>query len=432
MKKSIIIFAILTVLLLSACQFGDNNETLHNNSVTPSVPAPTEPAPTETTPTEPEKNVEEYFITSATEFSDGVAFVHCRDDDGIYFDAAIDTNGEILYILPDDWKISIGEYHNGNLVVGNDIYDIYGNLIASPEMSGYDELLTINRDGYILATKREESFAGDKICFGVLGSNGEWIYPLSSDNPISQMLESDSSYMDDWSVWDDDYGEYGTYIVRISVGWGLKYYYNLSTNELCAGYVHYESRNYQGQKSGIYLYDTSGERKLVIPNISADRFFNDAFIGSNLAEYDKRNLYDYNGNIIMDLSQYDLDCYSACYKNGYLLIKVDNRTGSKYLCLFNPNGELAFDPIRMGRGDSFYGLIDEGFVYEYEHEDGYTKSYYFYDYAGNKTEYMDMDGFYGFSDGLGLVEFYDKNYYRIYCYINTEGKVVIDSIEQEN
>ena len=71
--------------------------------------------------------------------------------DGTEKAAAINTAGDILFDLPEGMEAS--RYQNGICVVGNVIYDKSGAVIASPEQSGYDALMSDNCGGYVLAKK---------------------------------------------------------------------------------------------------------------------------------------------------------------------------------------------------------------------------------------------------------------------------------------
>ena len=375
-------------------------------------------------------------IISGTAFTDGVAFVQFKDEQGTYITAAIDLTGKVLFEMNDDFLMEAYGYENGIMVIGDLVYDKKGEIIASPEISGYDELISQNCNGFVLAMKKEESFSGDKHHIGVLNNQGAWEYPLSSENPIAR-------------AYDEQIAEHGTqfsslYISEyisdtiLEISFGVisagKQYYNIATNELTKGYIHYESRNYQGEDAGIYEYDLSGDRTLVLKNISSETFFENAFIGTALTwnEYGYieggYKIYDYKGNVITDLSNYEfatrMSNYGSgvYYENEHLLIPMDNGSGSRYLCLITKKGTTAFEPIKMGSEDDFFELDEYGFVYVAVDENNYNNvSYKLYDYSGNITEYTDLTNFYGFSEGLALVKNADGQYY----YMNAKGEKVI-------
>lgn len=404
--------------------FTDNDSPEHNDS-----PADND----ENEATEPRHNLN---IIAGKNFSDGVAFICYKDELGNYKKAAIDLTGKVLFEISDDVFNSGTYYKNGIMVIDNLVYDKNGEIIASPEISGYDELISSNCNGFVLAMKTEESFDGDKHLIGVLNNKGAWEYPLSSENPIAR-------------VYDEQIAEYGTEFSYIYVGeyigdtileisFGVigtdEQYFNIVTNELTKGYNHYESRFYQGEPTGIYVYDLFGNRTLVLKDIIGEKFFDNAFIGAAMTGSENGyieggyKIYDYNGNAITDLSNYKFASHwskygpGVYYVNEHLLIPMDNGNGSKYLCLITKDGNTAFEPIKMGSEDDFYALDEKGFVYVARDEDNYNNtSYKLYDYSGNVTEYSDLTDFYGFSEGLALVRNVDGQYY----YMNMKGEKVI-------
>lgn len=231
-------------------------------------------------------------IIGGTSFSDRVALIQYQKDDN-YICAAIDTKGKTLFEF-ENVKLVDSCFSGGILVAGNEIYDKKGQVIASSEKTGYDEIVDIldtpkNIDGHVI-------------------------------------------------------------------------------------------------------------------------------------------LYDYNGTIITDLSEYNIMSAQSnhgkgiYYENGYLLCRVENKTGSRYLCLIDKKGQTAFNPIKMESGDDFFPLDETGFVWEKADENNYNnRTFIHYNYTGNTTEYQDVADFYGFNDGLALV----KNKAGQYYYINVSGETIV-------
>ena len=166
-------------------------------------------------------------LTYASDFSDGVALVRYVSADGTETAAAINTAGDILFHLPADVPVEGEGYRNGIRVVGNLMYDKTGAVIASPELSGYDALMTGNCGGYVLAKKvtpvaqpapapesvtttaapttaatTAAALVGDTttttgvtvdiptnsaatLSIGVLNDKGEWVHPLSEEHPLA-------------------------------------------------------------------------------------------------------------------------------------------------------------------------------------------------------------------------------------------------------
>ena len=355
-------------------------------------------------------------IIGGTSFSDGVAMIQYKDANDNYKYAAINTKGEKLFEFENE-AIFSSAFINGILVAENSIYNKKGKIIASPEKSGYDEIADIfempkNIDGFVIVTKTEESFSGDKYLFGVINNKGEWEVKLSEEGKWSI-----STYEFSW-----DQGERGTL-----------------ENRLIVSEIGYDSRDYSGETPGIYKYNTNGALsgnldseatfELLVPNVLSNNFLDNVFIGYPFNGSDKNTkLYDYSGEVIMDLSQYQIgNPFSNhgkgfYYEKGHLLFKIDNGSGSEYLCLFNKDGKPAFDPIKLGSGDDYFPLDETGFVVEVCDEDNYNnRTYKHYDYNGKITEYNSVCDFYGFNDGLALV----KNMANQYYYINVSGEKII-------
>ncbi len=381
-----------------------------------------------------------YNIINATDFSDGVAFIQYKDENEKYKTVAIDTKGEMLYECSDDFSFdsTIG-YSNGIMVIENLIYNKKGEVIASPEKTGYDSLLTGNINGLVLAEKTEESFEGDTRKFGVLNNKGEWQYPLSAENPIILYAKRKEMTAKDISVSNSPEDAVDSNIIEIGIGYTDEFYYDIKNNTCHDGYIHYESRYYEGEPHGIYQYTLDGGKKLVVPNVQGHPLYDEMFIGSPTTEYEdhyetdetKVYLYDYSGNKIIDLSKYkNLNATAddgivnnkdeINYVKECLLVSVDNGTGGKYIALIKKDGSTAFEPIKVTSQDKCYPLDENGFVLEKYAEDG-NHTFRLYSFAGKTTVYEDLASFNGFNDGLALVENRSGQYY----YIDISGKKII-------
>lgn len=372
-------------------------------------------------------------IISGTEFSDGVAFIMYNDENGNYNTVAVDKKGKILFEPDDDFDIDDSVFFkNGIMVIENFVYDKSGKIIASPEMSDYDELITGNCNGYVLAKKCVESFEGNQYYVGVINNKGEWEHELSADNPIVKCYENKVA---DGKAKSSSFDVYvsekiSDTVLEIKIGYSTMYY-NFLTNEISSGYVHYESVNYQNQQCGIYKYDLDGNRSLILKNFDGSAFYDNVFIGSEMVfdeygDWDDSELstkiFDYSGNVITDLTKYkDIEFIessnSDLFVNDHILIIITNDSGVEYLCLINKTGEMAFDPIKIDSKDEIENFDKNGFTISNFAE----RKYVSYDFEGNKTEYTDIAEFYGFNDGLALV----KNTAGQYYYINFKGEKVI-------
>ena len=154
--------------------------------------------------TDTEILAEGFNIKYGTNFSDGIAFIQYTDENGNYKAAAIDTSGKIIFEPDEKFNMErVTGYKNGIMVIDNLIYDKTGKIIASPEITGYDKLLTTNCNGYVLAMKTEESFEGDRYYIGLLNNKGKWEQELSTEHPIIQAFEQEGDHIATLSISED-------------------------------------------------------------------------------------------------------------------------------------------------------------------------------------------------------------------------------------
>ena len=450
MRKLTAIFcAVLLTAGLSACGKdaapADNTAATTTHSVT-----------TTTTAEEPVKAP--LNLTYAGRFSDGVAFVRYRDAEGVEQAAAINTAGDILFALPEDMPVEGEGYKNGIRVVGNVIYDKTGAVIASPELSGYDSLLTGNCDGYVLAKKvapltlpaptadttatkaetsatKAETSATDApavdipvtnavtLSIGVLNNKGEWEHPLSAEHPIAVAITTAAQPAENFTFIAKD-------VLQVYVDTAATpQYYHFSTNTLTPDYVHYQSFNYQDEDTGIYQVAEDGSKKMVIKDVVSDYSFKDVFIGRTTqypAEDDEDQepktiikLYDYKGKALADLTAYPTDG-KYFFIADRLLIQTDDGMGNRSLVLLSKDGKVIIDPVPLNLRDVVYAPNEAGFVVESHSAEGVV-TYRHYDYIGNATDYTNVAAFTGFAEGLAAVTLTDGTL----CYINHMAEIVI-------
>lgn len=396
-------------------------------------------------------------LVYATAFSDGVALVRYRDSDGVEHEGAINTEGELLFDLPEGMPFEGPGYKDGIRVVNNIIYDKTGAVIASPELSGYDTLITGSCGGYVLAKKTEiittdapeeadptaeatdttVSTTGSTatvdptpapttvVSVGVLNAQGEWKHPLSTDHPIAKAMAA--AVLPGEVIETVADGVLRLYLDLASV----PQYYHFANNTLTADYVHYASFPYTPEETaGIYKMATDGTKKMVIENVIADYFFADAFIGRSVTPpsiteteptYGTQKLYDFEGKELMDLSAYTLSGI-AYYQNGYLTFPATDEVGSRMLVVLGPDGQQIMDPVMLGMRDHYFVPDATGFVLESYTVDG-TAVYRHYDYEGNVTFYENVTSFTGLFDGLAAVTLLgDADHYY---YINYKAEIVL-------
>ncbi len=382
-----------------------------------------------------------YSLKKASPFSDGVAYVtlvETRVIDGNTtteeYQAIIDTDGKILHkFSPEELKGAPLNYelkfYNGVTYneYNNTIYDKSFNVIASPESKGYDTVAPsgwlfgkpyIHDCGYFLVYKTEEAFTGDKCFVGVLDTNGNYTVPLSDTHPIAQIM-CENNYT--FKNFDIEYIGDGYYELEYGG------YYNILTNKITPDYPHYE---YNTPSYGDFSIIDENGNYTTLPEGDYQHICDNYYLYSpeepsiyNGYSRTEAKLADVSsGSVLIDFGNYKLySSDTASYHNGYFLSLVKNDQGAIYCCLFDRNGEPAFDPIRMENNvsDTIYGLTDEGFIIK---KDGI---FYFYDYEGNSVAYdpqTDNTAMRGYSDGWALIMIERENWQYEYVFVNSKGE----------
>ena len=449
-RYTALLCAALLTVSLSACGKGESPAEDTAATTTTSVT-------TTTTTEEPVKAP--LNLAYAGRFSDGVAFVRYRDAEGVEQAAAINTAGDILFALPADIPLDGEGYKNGIRVVGDVIYDKTGAIIASPELSGYDSLMTGNCGGYVLAKKvvpltlpapapeantttttaadttETETSTTDiptvdipvtnavTLSIGVLNNKGEWEHPLSPDHPLAVAITTAAQPAENFTLITTDVLQ--AYVDTAAA----PQYYHFSTNTLTTDYVHYESINYQDEDTGIYQVAEDGTKKMVIEDVVSDYSFKDVFIGRTTqypAEDDEDQepktiikLYDYTGKALADITAYPAGG-KYYFIADRLLIQTDDGMGNRSLVLLDKSGKEIIDPVPLSLRDMVYAPNEAGFVVESHSADGVV-TYRHYDYIGNATDYTNVATFSGFAEGLAAVTLTDGTL----CYINHMAEIVI-------
>lgn len=444
--------ALCAALMLALCACGKADAPAQDTAAT-TTPT-TEVTATTTEPAKVPLNLKE-----ASPFSDGVALVRYTDAAGAEQAAAINTAGDILFSLPEGMPLD-ARYQNGICVVGDVIYDKTGAVIASPEKSGYDTLLTGNCGGYVLAKKlvpapdKETNDTATKtpaavttttnggdtttttqptgtaptmpvipmgmeLHIGVLNNKGEWEQPLSTAHPIAVAVAAAAQPALNVTFITD-----GILQVHADIA-AQPQFYHFATNKLTPNYNHYESMEYQDEDTGIYKVAADGSKNLIIKNVVIDYPFQDAFIGRTTEEGEEGEepktlikLYDYKGKALADLTDYPTDKYY--YVTERLVIAVDDGSGSRHLALLQKDGKPIMDPVPLNLRDTVYPPDETGFVIASYTADGVV-SYRHYDYIGNPTDYVNVTAFNGFSEGLAAVTLADGRL----VYINQLAEIVI-------
>ncbi len=369
-------------------------------------------------------------LSNTSSFSSGVANISVsaevslpdgqggyKNPDSKVYNLVIDTKGTVLYF---EHK---GIYSNDVCIDGSIVYDKSGSAIIAPELQGFD-LIINNVDtkptdvGLFLVKKVEHSLSGNKTFYGILNAEGNWNVALSDTHPLLNIENLDDERI--------KYMGNGIYEVETVDGFYINtVYYNAVTNQITQGYDHFAFEYYDNGTDfceSLLKYSADGSVECLIFDCHGN--VGEEYILVKKNDGSKTSLIDMNGTEIIDLSEYNITTYRNYeYKNGYFLCTATNPDSDMYWCLFDSNGNLAFDPSRIeNEYDEKYCLSDKGVIYQKGRNE-----VYFYDYEGNSTK---LEGIYeiegtSFADGLlSVYTVSDEGYSS--CYLGVNGEIALD------
>lgn len=183
MKKLLaLILAALMLFSTAACNTtpnsisnsGKNSENAGNNGNT------TNNNPNNTNNSQNSSNINVEDIVFSSIYSDGVAIVNLRDEEGKAY--VIDKQGNIIFDFQiaeynTDSTVNYLRFENGLLVYNGKCYDTKGNVTA-PESVGATAFVALERGKYIIAEKITSTYDSAKKELGVLDTSFKWILPL--------------------------------------------------------------------------------------------------------------------------------------------------------------------------------------------------------------------------------------------------------------
>lgn len=318
---------------------------------------------------------EKYYIEEGTDFSEGVAFIKCIQGDVL----AINTKGDKLFEIEGCSDLDeISSFENGVFIYNDCMYNGSGEIIASTQKSGFDEVLAVSSNNLVV-TKLEESYKGDVKLYGVINTRGEWEVPLSPTGKWSHQYNYNSKILYSWN-------------------------------------------------DNVFEWEESF--KIADPSDDDDEyeFYENFYVVSSRWDYEYYKVFDTNGKLIIDLYKaYDFLHYIKYidYYNGYLVFEADNGTGTDYVYFINSNADFIVEPFKSAREVYYnYDLGENGFLYL--NNSGNNYSYSFYEYNGNIIEYTNQfDSIYSFSEGLAIAKVDYEMDSEIY-YINHKEEIIIE------
>lgn len=321
-------------------------------------------------------NMSEYKkINDARNFSDGVAWVYIDYEDLSSRWVCVEPSGKILFSL-DNGIEPTSDFSNGIATLSdNTIIDKSGQIIASPELTGYDEIVIVNKnkgsdtkvvsdnsgsyehneiikDGLVFVKKIEESYNGDKELVGIVNSKGEWALEPSKE------------------------------FLNIS-------YMNNNLFEVCVDEGDLEYK----------IFDTSSMKLLEIEDV-LDKLYAEKY---DLFEWNEFRNYESEE---LDLSRYPYIYVATPFYKGHsaLVLGADNE--SKWVTVIDDSGNELFSPKKLDNSSLTH--IDDGMYcvsqeFETQGETKYKRV--FYDFKGNKLFEINTESTINiFSEGYAFVE----------------------------
>lgn len=241
-------------------------------------------------------------ITTASSFSDGVAFVNVNSDRAKTY--CIDKDGYILFELDKELSTSVEIYEkfvNGYALVDGGICDKTGKIVYPAEV-GVTKFYSFALDcGYIVVEKETSTFDSSKKEMGVMNTSFQWVLNLSEE--LYEAVSED--------LWLSD---------------------TINSSSCCVG---------------DYLY-FSGCEKFVNINTGAVQENMPASLYSASLTYADQTYVDGNGSVVIDLTEYETLISGTSFINGKAVLQFYNSDANKhYFTFIDKTGAFAFEPVEI-------------------------------------------------------------------------------------
>ncbi|MCL1822609.1 MAG: hypothetical protein FWG44_00200 [Oscillospiraceae bacterium] len=420
-KITALLLALCLIIGLTACG-GDKpvESSLKNNTTTTTTTRANENASTTTPEVITASDPEPIINVQGGAFSDGVAWVklnkgqwHC-----------LDKTGTVLFELEENHGPA-SDFLNGTAWVQSNgktigLVDKTGKIIPVPESNEYDEIFMFIYGADLMFVKKHiETFEVTEDRVGLIDINGNWKVELSNDIVWTALLEEgDFKYLGEGFV-SKTTGLLGssTYLYNISECKALGKIYDMSAvyfyNNRPAhlekmengigfysddGFIYYVDKSGTTTKLGGQFMDT------VLGNYSNELFY--AEFKTGFISETNRGFYDVEGNIIIDLSEYDVEIHpdKPEFIDGYCLLSMKNPQGSEYYTIIDKTGKQMFEPKLYNYNIKYNG----GGVY--------TEENTLFNINGEMIAEIEGDVSF-FCEGIAVVNINNEFYY-----IDTSGK----------
>lgn len=298
--------------------------------------------------------------------------------------------------------------------IDQQLYNIENEI--QPIFGSGDLFLTVG--DYEIYIQKEESYSGDTTSLGVYNTKEEkWIIPYTTESEFLSVVDIDE-FMDKRKVgtnWLS--GNSGSHINYeggtviscrdyVSSFYNFKWYFDFASNKFLyirdpSIYLYHTDENlvvyYDERELISFNWDTGEQQTIIGGEILA--ILQDSILIKMNGD-DNYKLIDYQGNILIDLSEYkmfrNITTQNIAYNGNKLLATVKGKESSIYACLINNDGSLAFDPIQVydpgsGASKNLLYLFDDFFVIVRKDEDDENQGVFFYDFSGKELCWRVLD-----------------------------------------
>lgn len=299
----------------------------------------------------------------------GDAFGYCSGygyANGEYRDVILGNVGDVVYATEDGEEIEI--YANGYFIskIGSVQYlkKYDGTIVCSTESLGvsgfglsenYDEYVRFLADGYVFVYKTTSTVSKTEYEIGILGTDGQWIAPLSAEHPI---ITSGAKYSTKiFTTHSYEYAGEGILFVDADIS---DYYcdfllYNIEENEVYPlvsstygsnlDYMATEASFVNGiscdfYSSTLYVFDKYGN-VTVKSGAGSSKFESIIDADGNYYTLGSDAIY-LNGSLHVSL---DYTLTGASSLGDQWLVFIKNPEGKYFYSRLTTDGELAFEPV---------------------------------------------------------------------------------------
>lgn len=250
-------------------------------------------------------------------FYSGAALAHVGMDDSDYADSIIDPKGNVIWSIRKEGAEAAKQY------------------FPKEEVTKVQSPFCVDKDtyhGYFPVEFSIDSFDYTGSSIGILNAKGEWIVePTAQSRSVSCDLAD----------------------------------YFIAADTFIFDYASDKATYFDGNANTDS--DIEEKRQRLIDNLTEKGYLaeHDGLIYKNSLQ-NAAGFYDEHGNLIIDLSKYNL-ADSPEFTDGYALLAIHNQQRSSYLTIIDTSGKEMFKPLK----DNGHGDLSEGIFFMEDENGGY-------------------------------------------------------------